>query len=180
MQPDTPSTTSGRAAAASMLVRANTRSSAFSRTAQVLIRMRSARADRRCVRSRRAAAGAEDHVAVGDVHLAAVGLHVSQLVVGRFAGARSAGVASAERRRPPAAGAGRDRSRWMYNPHMRWKGAAAAVFLVSAWAGVARADAPWVYRSIVLPRGEVAVDLGFGLGTRTDGPPQRLGDRLRA
>ena len=43
MQPVTPSTTSGRAAAASMLVRANTRSSAFSRTAQVLIRMRSAR-----------------------------------------------------------------------------------------------------------------------------------------
>jgi len=59
----------------------------------------------------------------------------------------------------------------MYNPHMRWKGAAAAVFLVSAWACVARADAPWVYRSIVLPRGEVAVDLGFGLGHQPDGLP---------
>jgi hypothetical protein len=63
----------------------------------------------------------------------------------------------------------------MYNPHMRWKGAAAAVFLVVvvvlAWACVARADAPWVYRSIVLPRGEVAVDLGFGLGHQPDGLP---------
>ena len=63
----------------------------------------------------------------------------------------------------------------MYNPHMRWKGAAAAVFVVSvvvlAWASVAHADAPWVYRSIVLPRGEVAVDLGFGLGHQPDGLP---------
>jgi hypothetical protein len=67
----------------------------------------------------------------------------------------------------------------MYNPHMRWKGAAAAVFVVSvvvpvvvlAWAPVAHADAPWVYRSIVLPRGEVAVDLGLGLGHEPDGLP---------
>ena len=63
----------------------------------------------------------------------------------------------------------------MYNPHMRWKGAAAAVFVVSvvlpAWASVAHADAPWVYRSIVLPRGEVAVDLGLGLGHQPDGQP---------
>jgi hypothetical protein len=42
--------------------------------------------------------------------------------------------------------------------------------VVSAWACVARADAPWVYRSIVLPRGEVAVDLGFGLGHQPVGP----------
>jgi hypothetical protein len=59
----------------------------------------------------------------------------------------------------------------MYNPHMRWTGAVAIVLGVSVWAGVARADAPWVYRSIVLPRGEVAVDLGFGLGHQPDGPP---------
>jgi hypothetical protein len=58
----------------------------------------------------------------------------------------------------------------MYNPLMRWKGAAAAVLVLSGWAGVARADAPWVYRSIVLPRGEVAVDLGFGLGHEPAGP----------
>jgi len=58
----------------------------------------------------------------------------------------------------------------MYNPHMRWKGAAAAVFVVSTWASIAHADAPWVYRSIVLPRGEVAVDLGFGLGHQPAGP----------
>jgi hypothetical protein len=62
----------------------------------------------------------------------------------------------------------------MYNPHMRWKGAAAAVFVVSlvalVRAPVAHADAPWVYRSIVLPRGEVAVDLGFGLGHQPDFP----------
>jgi hypothetical protein len=59
----------------------------------------------------------------------------------------------------------------MYNPHMRWMGAAAVALTLSAWAGLARADAPWVYRSIVLPRGEVAVDLGFGLGHQPDGQP---------
>jgi hypothetical protein len=59
----------------------------------------------------------------------------------------------------------------MYNPHMRWMGAAAVVLTLSVWAGAARADAPWVYRSIVLPRGEVAVDLGFGLGHQPDGLP---------
>jgi hypothetical protein len=56
----------------------------------------------------------------------------------------------------------------MYNPHMRWKGAAAAVFVVLAWAGVARAQSPWVYRSIVLDRGEFAVDMGLGLGHTPD------------
>jgi hypothetical protein len=59
----------------------------------------------------------------------------------------------------------------MYNPLMSWKGAAAAVLILSGWASTARADAPWVYRSIVLPRGEVAVDLGFGLGHEPVGPP---------
>ena len=59
MQPVIPRTTSGRALPCpSMLARANTRSSAFSRTAQVLIRIRSApRRDRRCARSRRDRAG---------------------------------------------------------------------------------------------------------------------------
>lgn len=59
----------------------------------------------------------------------------------------------------------------MYNPHMRWMGAAAVALIASVWAGAARADAPWVYRSIVLPRGEVAVDLGFGLGHEPAPPP---------
>jgi hypothetical protein len=56
----------------------------------------------------------------------------------------------------------------MYNPRMRRKGAVAACFIVCLWAGAARADAPWVYRSIVLPRGEVSVDLGLGLGHQPD------------
>ncbi|HVV51859.1 MAG TPA: hypothetical protein VHO06_19480 [Polyangia bacterium] len=47
-------------------------------------------------------------------------------------------------------------------------GAAAVAVILSAWAGAARADAPWVYRSIVLPRGEAAVDLGFGFGSELD------------
>jgi hypothetical protein len=37
-----------------------------------------------------------------------------------------------------------------------------------AFAGAARAEAPWVYRSIVLPRGAVALDLGLGLGHQPD------------
>jgi hypothetical protein len=57
----------------------------------------------------------------------------------------------------------------MYNPHMHRKGAVAACFIVGLWASAARADAPWIYRSIVLPRGEVAVDLGLGLGHQPDG-----------
>jgi hypothetical protein len=64
----------------------------------------------------------------------------------------------------------------MYNPLMVRKaatGTAASVLSVLSalsgfaslvWAGPARADAPWVYRSIVLPRGEIAVDVGLGLG----------------
>jgi hypothetical protein len=56
----------------------------------------------------------------------------------------------------------------MYNREMRFTGAAMAVLLVSAWAGAARADAPWLYRGVVLPRGEVAVDLGLGIGHQPD------------
>src|ERR1022692_4324678 len=58
----------------------------------------------------------------------------------------------------------------MYNPLMVRKAATATAASVLAglvslvWAGPARADAPWVYRSIVLPRGEIAVDVGLGLG----------------
>ena len=64
-----------RLVCASMLARANTRSSAFSRTAQVLIRIRSAAA--RDLRARVAApASRPSTFAVGDVHLAAVGLDV--------------------------------------------------------------------------------------------------------
>ena len=97
MQPVMPSrTTSGRALErrASSLARANTRSSAFSRTAQVLIRMTSAAAGS----SVRAVARLAEHapasgLAVGDVHLAAVGLDV-----GERPRARSAAVASVRRR----------------------------------------------------------------------------------
>jgi|HubBroStandDraft_6_1064221.scaffolds.fasta_scaffold137250_2 hypothetical protein len=72
----------------------------------------------------------------------------------------------------------------MYNPRMLRKAArptvstvvsailaAWAVFASPAGSRPARADAPWVYRSIVLPRGAVALDLGFGLGHEPDGPP---------
>ena len=83
MQPVMPRTTSGRALPCpSMLARANTRSSAFSRTAQVLIRIRSAAAG--IVRARVAAAieQAQHQIAVGDVHLAAVGLEIDLSRVG--------------------------------------------------------------------------------------------------
>ncbi len=46
-----------------------------------------------------------------------------------------------------------------------------AVFVSLAWVGGARAEAPWVYRSIVLPRGAIAVDMGLGLGHQPDPPP---------
>jgi hypothetical protein len=65
----------------------------------------------------------------------------------------------------------------MYNPRMLRKAAtpivsavlaAWAVFASPAGSRPARADAPWVYRSIVLPRGAVALDLGLGLGHEPD------------
>ena len=71
----------------------------------------------------------------------------------------------------------------MYNPRMLRKAANRTVSAVSAvlaaWAVFAspagsrpaHAEAPWVYRSIVLPRGAVALDLGLGLGHQPDGPP---------
>ena len=66
-----------------MLARANTRSSAFSRTAQVLMRIRSA--SRRILGAGVAAAGeqAEHQLAVGHVHLAAVGLDVDAALARR-------------------------------------------------------------------------------------------------
>ena len=168
MQPVTPSTTSGRAAAASMLrPREHPLLGFFAHGAGV---DQDEIGARRIVRSSVSAPlqKPEDHLRVRHVHLAAVGLHIGQL------GGRPAGRVDRSGGGRPA-GAGRDRSRWMYNPHMRWKGAAAAVFMVSvavlARASVARADAPWVYRSIVLPRGEVAVDLGLGLGHQPDELP---------
>jgi hypothetical protein len=66
---------------------------------------------------------------------------------------------------------------WMYNPLMVRKAATPTVstvlviFLSLARAGAARAEAPWVYRSIVLPRGAIAVDVGLGLGHEPAGPP---------
>jgi hypothetical protein len=63
----------------------------------------------------------------------------------------------------------------MYNPLMVRKAATGSAVLAGlvalVWAGPARADAPWVYRSIVLPRGEIAVDVGLGLGHEPDGLP---------
>jgi hypothetical protein len=59
----------------------------------------------------------------------------------------------------------------MYNPLMVRKAATLtvwAVFASLALAGTAQAEAPWVYRSIVLPRGAIALDLGLGLGHEPD------------
>ncbi len=42
--------------------------------------------------------------------------------------------------------------------------AVAAGLAALAWARPARAEVPWVYRSIVLSRGQVALDFGLGLG----------------
>jgi hypothetical protein len=62
----------------------------------------------------------------------------------------------------------------MYNPLMVRKAAALtlrcvpAVLISLALAGTAHAEAPWVYRSIVLPRGAIALDLGLGLGHAPD------------
>ncbi|HZL20696.1 MAG TPA: hypothetical protein VFG23_23385 [Polyangia bacterium] len=46
-----------------------------------------------------------------------------------------------------------------------------AVFASPAGSRPARAEAPWVYRSIVLPRGAVALDLGLGLGHEPEVAP---------
>jgi hypothetical protein len=77
----------------------------------------------------------------------------------------------------------------MYNPLMVRKAATptvlavSAVFVLLAGTGAARAEAPWVYRSIVLPRGAVAVDVGLGLGHQPndagdDGPITGFGMNL--
>ena len=77
MQPAMARTTSGRALpCASMLARANTRSSAFSRTAQVLIRITSAAAGSSRARVAAAIEQPQHQIAVGDVHLAAVRLEI--------------------------------------------------------------------------------------------------------
>jgi hypothetical protein len=52
----------------------------------------------------------------------------------------------------------------MYNPRMHRTGAAAVLFAISTWAVAARADVPWVWRGLVTPRGQVALDIGGGLG----------------
>jgi hypothetical protein len=45
-----------------------------------------------------------------------------------------------------------------------WRALFAALLLSIAAAPSAQAAAPWVYRGIVLPRRDVALDLGFGIG----------------
>ena len=52
----------------------------------------------------------------------------------------------------------------MYNPRMHRTGAAAVLFAISTWAVAARAEAPWVWRGLVVPHGQVALDIGGGLG----------------
>jgi hypothetical protein len=44
------------------------------------------------------------------------------------------------------------------------KGTAALFFAISIWSAAARAEAPWVYRGLVVPRGQVDFDVGGGLG----------------
>jgi hypothetical protein len=62
----------------------------------------------------------------------------------------------------------------MYNPSMHRRAAAAVIFALSSWAAAARADAPWVWRGIVVPHGQVALDIGGGLGHIPD-PDGRTG-----
>ena len=62
----------------------------------------------------------------------------------------------------------------MYNPRMHGKGAAALIFAISTWSLAARAEAPWVWRGLVVPQGQVAVDIGGGLGHIPD-PDGRTG-----
>jgi hypothetical protein len=52
----------------------------------------------------------------------------------------------------------------MYNPRMRKTGLVAIIFALSSWSAAARADAPWVWRGLVVPHGQVALDFGGGLG----------------
>jgi len=59
----------------------------------------------------------------------------------------------------------------MYNPRMRRStrgthplGAAALFFAIAIWSAAARAEAPWVWRGLVVPRGQIVFDLGVGLG----------------
>ncbi len=52
----------------------------------------------------------------------------------------------------------------MYNPRMRRTGAAALFFAISICSAAARAEAPWVWRGLVVPRGQIAFDIGGGLG----------------
>jgi hypothetical protein len=53
----------------------------------------------------------------------------------------------------------------MYNPPMHRRAAAATVlFALSSWAAAAHAQTPWVWRGLVVPNGQVALDIGGGLG----------------
>jgi len=51
----------------------------------------------------------------------------------------------------------------MYNPPMRRTGAAALFFAISICSAAARAEAPWVWRGLIVPRGQIAIDVGGGL-----------------
>jgi hypothetical protein len=61
----------------------------------------------------------------------------------------------------------------MYNPRMhRYARAATAAclgLLALAAAAPARAAAPWIYRGLTLPRGDVALDFGMGYGHAPNG-----------
>ncbi len=62
----------------------------------------------------------------------------------------------------------------MYNPSMKTTAVAALIFTLSIWSAAARADAPWVWRGLTVPRGQVALDIGGGLGHIPD-PDGRTG-----
>ncbi len=41
---------------------------------------------------------------------------------------------------------------------------AAVIFVAFGWSAAARAEAPWVWRGLVVPHGQIAFDIGGGLG----------------
>jgi hypothetical protein len=56
----------------------------------------------------------------------------------------------------------------MYNPRMRRSAVAAIFFGICLWSAAAAAQTPWVWRGLVVPHGQIAFDIGGGLGHQPD------------